>query len=709
MEGVQQTSPLNELADLYGIGTAYYDVQGVLRQASAEVLLAGLQAMGAPVRTDGDVTDAIHKRRLALWKRPLEPVHVCWDGSPPPLQVRLPTHDEGGHLHASLALENGAQRNLHWRVSDLTTVASADLDGARFVAKNLPLPSPLPLGYHRLILESPCGPVETLLISAPRKGHLQCGGPEARMWGAFLPLYSLHTQRSWGSGDLSDLHELMEWTAGLGGNIVATLPLLAAFLDEPCEPSPYAPASRMFWNGFCLDPTKAAEISQCPQAQALLESGDFRAELDALRALPTVDYRRQMQLKRLVLQEMARCCYSGASGRLEAITSYVQAHPLLKDYARFRAACERQHSGWPAWPSPLRDGALPPADYDVEAEQYHIYVQWLADEQIQQISLRAKEKGVKLYFDLALGAHPDSYDVWRERESFAVGVSAGAPPDPFFSEGQDWGFPPLHPERIREQGYRYYIACLRHQMKHAGVLRIDHVMGFHRLFWIPRGFKARDGVYVRYHPEEFYAILTLESTRNKTMIVGEDLGTVPEEVRPAMAEHSLHRTYVLQFALNADPANPVAPVSEEMAAAVNTHDLPSFAAFWQGHDLQERVDMGLLAPGAAETERQQREAVKRAVVQWLQGRHPSIGRPDDMQGILCGLLSFLAASPAHIVLVNLEDLWMETRRQNMPGTHGVGSLNWRRKAAYSLESFSRMPDVVDILSRVNYQRKKEIE
>ncbi|MDO8491072.1 MAG: 4-alpha-glucanotransferase [Dehalococcoidia bacterium] len=709
MEGTL-ADPLDELAGLYGIDTAYHDVECRLHRASEQALLAVLRAMGAPVNGPLDAAAAIRERRMALWERPLAPVCVSWDGYPPSLQVRLPASSDGGSLHGSLVLENGEQRTLNWRIADLTVVASDEIEGTRYLAKQLPLPAPLPLGYHRLILDSsPAagGPVESLVLAAPRKGYLPCEGSEARMWGAFLPLYSLYTRRSWGAGDFSDLEAMSEWIAGLGGKVVATLPLLAAFLDEPFEPSPYAPASRLFWNEMYLDATRAPELANCPQAQALLASPGFQTEIETLRKSPHVDYRRQMALKRQVLEALARCCYSGASGRLADLHRFLREHPQMEDYAGFRAACEEQHAPWPAWPSPLREGVLREGDYDDEAKRYHAYVQWLAHEQLQAISLKAREKGTKLYFDLALGAHPDSYDVWRERDSFALGVSAGAPPDPFFSEGQDWGFPPLHPERIREQGYRYYIACLRHQMKYAGVLRIDHVMGFHRLFWVPRGLKATDGVYVRYRPEEFYAILTLESSRNKVMMVGEDLGTVPAEVRPAMAEHGLHRTYVVQFALSADHAHAIAPISEDMAAAVDTHDLPSFAAFWQGQDIQERVAMGLLGEVAAAKEREGREAVKRALIEFLQRRPPAIGPPDDIQGVLGGLLSFLGASSAHIVLVNLEDLWLETGRQNMPGTHGDKYLNWRRKARYPFETFSQMLPVVDILRRVNFQRKRD--
>ena len=251
----------------------------------------------------------------------------------------------------------------------------------------------------------------------------------------------------------------------------------------------------------------------------------------------------------------------------------------MEDYARFRAAGERQHAPWPAWPAPLRDGVIKEGDYDEEAMRYHLYVQWLAHQQLQSLSQKAREKGVRLYFDLPLGVHPDGYDVWREPNLFVLGASAGAPPDAFFAKGQDWGLPPLHPERLREQGYRYYIACVRHLLQMAGILRIDHVMGFHRLFFVPRGMKANQGVYVRYRAEEFYALLALEAHHHQAIIVGEDLGTVPPEVRPAMERHGLHRTYVAQFSLTPDARQALLPPSSNMVASLNTHDTPTFAGF----------------------------------------------------------------------------------------------------------------------------------
>jgi 4-alpha-glucanotransferase len=574
-----------------------------------------------------------------------------------------------------------------------------EVEGVHYLTKRLSTPAQLAWGYHRLTLECGGDAVESLLLSAPVRAYEPPGGLQAKTWGVFVPLYALHSQRSWGAGDFSDLEALTEWVTGLGGGMVATLPLLAGFLDEPFEPGPYSPASRLFWNEFYLDISRIPELPGCAAAQALLSSADFQQALKELRSAPLVDYHRQMALKRRVLQELACSFFAKTSGRSEAFRRFLAAHPNAEDYARFRAVGERRRVPWPAWPAPLRDGVIRASDYDEAVQRYHLYVQWQADEQLQALAAKAKAAGPGFYLDLPLGVNPDSYDLWRERDAFASGIAVGAPPDPFFAKGQNWGFPPLHPERIREQGYRHVIAYLRHHLRLAGVLRIDHIMGFHRLFWIAQGLEAREGVYVQYPSEELYAVFGLESHRQRVLMVGEDLGTVPGELRPDMARHNFRRMYVLQFELQPNEHNALNAVHDRCVASVNTHDTPTFGAFRQGLDIQDRVLLGALEPSAAESERRNRQALVDALVATLrnQGRLPSSAEP---LAVLKSCLAYLGSGPAQLVLANLEDLWLETQPQNVPGTWRERP-NWRRKARFSLEAVRQMPEVLDVLNEVN--------
>jgi 4-alpha-glucanotransferase len=320
---------------------------------------------------------------------------------------------------------------------------------------------------------------------------------------------------------------------------------------------------------------------------------------------------------------------------------------------------------------------------------------------LHAIAGKAREMGPGFYLDLPLGVNPDSYDVWREKDAFANGVAAGAPPDPFFATGQNWGFAPLHPERIRTQGYRYVTSYVRHHLGLAGILRIDHMMGLHRLFWIPKGMEARDGIYVKYNSEEFYAVFTLESHRHKSMLVGEDLGTVPPEVPPAMARHNVHRMYVLQYSLQPWADNAMQPVFEGCVASANTHDMPPFAAFWRGLDIEDRIDLGILTRDSAGEEHRQRQALLGSLVQYLrnQGR---LGHEFNELDVLRACLLHMCSGQAFVVLATLEDLWGETLPQNVPGTWKERN-NWRRKAAHSLEAIRQMPHAVDTLRAMDHQ------
>ncbi len=673
---------LHQLARLYGAQSAYRDLEGRGRTASIPALLAVLGSLGAPVAEQADVPAALRARRQELWRRCTEPVAVAWDGASTGLELRLPAGQAGRRAAARLELENGGARRWAFYPDQLPATGTTTVEGQVYAARRLTLPGGLPPGYHRLRLELPAGTFETTVIAAPRQAHAYPIKAGERIWGVFIPLYALRSRHSWAAGDLSDLKALLDWVRELGGGVVGTLPLLSAFLDEPFDPSPYAPASRLFWNEFFLDVTRVPELADCRPAQELLESPAFREELAVLQAAPLVDYRRGMAVKRRLLEELAHHFFAADSARRAAMQHWVTRHPQARDYARFRAVTERRRAGWPAWPGRMRDGQLQEGDYDPQAEYYHLYVQWLADAQLQSLADQARGHGPGLYLDLPLGVHGAGYDVWRERAAFALDASAGAPPDPFFSGGQDWGFPPLHPERIRTQAYRYHIAALRHHVRCAGLLRIDHIMGWHRLFWIPRGLEAQDGVYVRYRAEEFWAVLTLESQRHRTLIVGEDLGTVPREVRSAMDHHRVDRMYVLPFELGGDRQEPLNAVPKDSLAALNTHDMPPFAAYWRGMDDGRRAALSEYL--------------------WRKGWLDTM--TDDPQAVLRACLAFLGASRARVVMASLEDLWLETKPQNCPGTY-TEYPNWRRKAHHPFDVFTRLPGVRETLRELNRLRR----
>ena len=336
-----------------------------------------------------------------------------------------------------------------------------------------------------------------------------------------------------------------------------------------------------------------------------------------------------------------------------------------KDYATFRAEREGKHSA-----------------------RYHQYVQYRMAQQMRALA------GPELYLDFPIGVNGGGYDVWRYPESFAKAVSVGAPPDAFFTKGQNWGFPPLDPDGMRANGYEYFRAAIRHHASHAGILRLDHVMGLHRLFWIPDGAEPKDGVYVRYRDEELFAIVALESQLHDCAIVGEDLGTVPEYVPRAMKRYGFRRMFVVQY--EAKPEDEVlTDPPATCVASVNTHDMPPFAAFWRGLDIDDRVQQDLLDEEGGRKERETRAKLRDAICERL-----DIHEKDEL-AVLEGVLTFLAASDAEVVLVNLEDLWLETGPQNVPG---VPERSWQQRFRLSLQQARADATVQRLLKAVSGAR-----
>jgi 4-alpha-glucanotransferase len=727
---------------------------GRRQTAAPDVLLLVLRALGAAVERLPDAPAAVRARRQALWARGVEPVVVAWEGAAGRVKVRRPAARADTPLICRLRLESGDVQTWTAAASTLETLGSRDVEGVRYVAQALNLPRVLPLGYHRLTIFAPGLRHEATVMAAPRRAY----DPPGRRWGLFCPVHALQTDRSPGSGDLTDLETLITWVGAHGGDVAGTLPLLAAFLDAPCEPSPYVPASRLFWNELYVDPARAPEFAGCPAAQALLESPDYRAERAALRAAPLVDYPRQAEAQRRVLAALADCFWAGRGPDGTAFRRFLANHPRLEEYARFRAVCAQHGGPWPDWPAAVRDGNLPEGSYDDAVRQYHVYAQWLAHQQLDALVATSAAAGVSLYLDLPLGVHAGGYDTWRERALFADGVAGGAPPDAFFNWGQNWGFPPPHPDAARAQGHAYFVASVRHLLGRARVLRVDHIIGLHRLFWIPRGCEAREGVYVRYPAEEMYAVLNLESHRHRALIVGEDLGLVPAAVRAGMQAHGISGMYVGPFEVAADPSDGLAPVPEAALAGLNTHDLPPFAAWWQGLDLADRHALGLLDGRQLNDERGERGRRKSTLVGALENAGwldrsaramvaalPANRQPTDWPEVACGAtgagdaetpsaataeparatagavvnpvappdprplvlrawLAQLAASPARIVLINVEDLWLETAPQNVPGTWRERP-NWRRKVRHPLATWDEQPGLRATLESVDHLRR----
>ena len=632
-------TPLGRLARLYGVQTSYIGLGKKRKDASPEALLSVLAALGAPVRKMDDVPKALETKEKEL-KFGVQPVVVAWDG-------RL------------------------------------DRKTARKFGK---LPKDLPAGYYTSN--------ETLIISAPTRAYFPFVEPT---WGVFAPVYALHSKRSKGIGDLSDFSSIVNWMASLGGNVTATLPLLANFMEEPFEPSPYSPASRIFWNELYADPERTAEFNDSVEARKSLAAPCPDSEL--------VDYRAVMTHRRAVIEALSKTFFAQHDGgRHEAFETFLRSNPQLDDYARFRAVTDRRRAGWNQWPERMRGGDIQPSDYDEEAWRYHMYAQWIVQEQLQRLSDQTKGAGGTLYLDLPLGLHVDSYDTWRFPDFFVKGMSGGAPPDIVFTTGQNWSLPPMNPQKMRENRYAYTIAYIRNHLKYASLLRIDHVMGLHRFFWIPEGMPTSEGVYVEYPAEELYAILSVESHRNKAGIVGENLGNVAPIVNTSMRRHNIQQMYVAQYQLSdSENRNALGRVPANAVASLNTHDMPPYRAFLDGSDIPDKLVLGFVDKQEAIEEENQRARLKKSLVAFLRKRRLlSRPRPEE---ILRASLLFLGRSKAKVVLVNLEDLWQEVLPQNIPATSRERP-NWRRRLRYSVERILEDPEIERILRGLNNVRCK---
>lgn len=678
---------LKKLASLYGVQTSYIDADGVGRDASRDGLLAVLRSLGAPIDGRRGIATALNACQRAAWNRPVEPVLVAWDGRLPGITLRLPRSEPGRTVRLTIEMERsgaGRVRTHRVRLASLEATASAEVDGTRYVERRVELGATLPAGYHRLRVEVGRRRACSLIISAPRRSA-PSSAARHRDWGLFAPMHALHSKHSWGIGDFRDLGRLTTWAGRNGAGVVGTLPLHPTFLEEAGEISPYAPISRFFLNEIFIALETIPEFRRNRQARRLAAGPAANRIRDRCNRSSLVDYRRALQLKRPVLEELSRSLAVAGTARSGSFRRYLRANPAVVDYARFRAIREREGTDWPAWRGPMRDGRLRAGDADPEVEAYHAYAQWIAHQQLHQVVHDHAAAGVRLYFDLPLGVHAAGYDVFRNRQLFAQGVSVGAPPDSFFTLGQDWGFPPLHPQRLREQQHRYFIETIRHQLRYARLLRVDHVMGLTRLFLVPQGAPATDGVYLRYPEEELYAVLCLEARRARAGIIGEDLGTVPPEVRERMDRHAVKRMFVLPLEIH-HTSPPVPDPPEGCLATLNTHDMPPFASFWRGLDIADRHKLGLLDRAGVARERTNRTGAKNRLSRYLRSLGHLTGRASAGRA-LEACVKLLATSRASLLLLNLEDLWLETRPQNTPGTIDERP-NWRRRLKLSLEELT---------------------
>jgi len=531
--------------------------------------------------------------------------------------------------------------------------AELTLDDGTQIGHVAKVPLDLPYGYHRLILATR----EQLLIVGPGRCHLP---PGLREWGWGVQLASMRSRSSWGIGDLGDLRALAAWTAAQGGGFLAVSPLGAPNPGPQPDASPYYPSTRRF-----LSPVYLC-MADVP---ALEGRGDLSRDGRALNADDRIDRGRSLALKLVALETLWRA----GTVDSEAVAEYRRERGApLERWATFVVLTERFGPGWRSWPKEYQDpdGAAVAAVGRASSDRigFHAWIQYLLDRQIA-----AASAPVRRVADMPVGVDPGGFDAWDWQQQLALGASIGVPPDRFSLAGQNWGLPPFVPHRLRESGYRPFIETIRAQLRHAGGLRVDHVLGLFRLWCMPAAADPSAGAYVRYPTNELLEILAIESHRASALIIGEDLGTVPSGVRRELRSRGMLSTRLALFEVV-----PPERYVRQAFAAVTTHDLPTIAGAWSGSDLEDQVQAGLVADARGLTQ--------------LRGRLVrASGLPADepVDEVVDAIHRRLARSPSMLVSATLEDALRVEQRPNLPGTVSAQRDNWSLPLPMPLEEITR--------------------
>ncbi len=700
------------LARLHGIASDYTDIWGKRHDVADATLVALLAEFGVHAATPEAVEAALRAHESDRWRAILPPVIVVREGDAPwPLRLNLPAALDAAPLAWQLVEENGAHHAGQFAPGELPSPERSEA----FVARTLALPIAVGPGYHRVaIRHADAAVAESLLVVAPPA----CFRPvavqgEGRVWGAVAQVYALRSERNWGIGDFTDLRTVLEQWAHRGAAVVGVNPLHALFPHNPAHASPYSPSSRLFVNVLYIDVEAVEDFRECEAAVNEVFSAPFQARVQKLREVPLVDYPAVAESKLAVLERLHahfRDRHLGAdTARARAFRAFqAERGEHLWRHGLFEAIQEHFHRedpsvwGWPVWPEPYRNPDSQEvkrfAEEHVARVEFYQYLQWQAELQLAQVGRRSYELelGVGLYQDLAVSIDRGGAEAWANQDLYAVTASVGAPPDDFNLAGQNWGLPPLRPERLREVRYEPLIATLRENMRHAGALRIDHVMGLARLYWIPQGKSPADGAYVHYPFADLLGIIALESHRNQCMVIGEDLGTVPDEVRDALSAYGILSYRLLFFERNAE-GDFLAPAQypADALVAASTHDLPTLAGYWEGSDLLLRDQLGLIPVEAQRQSRIVERAQDRArllLAVEREGLLPQgatvnpVSLPNMTPEFVRNLHVYLARTPAKILVVQPEDVLGMREQVNLPATTDEHP-NWRRKLALELERF----------------------
>jgi 4-alpha-glucanotransferase len=724
-------SLLDQLARERGIGDAYYDYRGELKHFSAATKAAILGAMGCDVRDAEAVRRELTLLQARHWAQLLPPVAVLRGGE---LAVTLNVGADqlGATVRWRIQDEAGtASHTGEARLGDLPERERHELDGRPWTARVLALPPALAMGRHVLTAQvDGGGAVDCVLLVAPPR----CFEPDAlvageRLWGVAVQLYTLRSRDNWGIGDFADLEHVVRSCALHGASFVGLNPLHALFPSNPGHFSPYSPSSRHFLNVLYISVPRVPGYDGCPAVRSRVQQPSFAAEIERLRSTERVDYAGVTALKLPLLRQLyehfVQTHLAHRTPPAEAFRKYLdergnalRLHALHDAIAEeLRAQDAERYWGWHVWPESLRDPSQPGvaefARTHVSAVQFHAWLQWVADEQLQAVQRLAAELGmpIGLYGDYAVGVNPAGSETWSDQRVYRLAAGVGAPPDPLALKGQDWGIPPQDPQALLEARYEPFRTLIAANMRHFGALRLDHVMALFRQWWVPAGLGSTDGGYVHYPLDDLMGVLTLESVRSRCLVVGEDLGTVPDEMRRAMPQYGIYHYKVLLFE-KGEGGHFRRPEHYERRAiaTVTTHDLPTLRGYWEGRDLllRDRLD---LFPGDdirrhVYDERSRDRAMLLDALETT-GLRPRVAQhgpdaPFDDE-LARAIQLYLARSASALVVLQIEDLIGMTDPVNVPGTSDEHA-NWQRKITATIEDVFEDEATAELLEDVQFAR-----
>lgn len=670
MANVIEKRLLRKAARYWGIQPDYLNANGESTGSSSQSIKKVLSILsGQNVDDVTSLQQVIYQRYMQKIMNVMEPVHVQKPGEGLRVVAFLPEKMTVDSIRFVIEKEDGKSEVYFFESQASARVYHFENQYyRRYIFRSAKAPIE---GYHHLTLISDGKLLgQTLLICPPEKRT----DHRPKKLGIFTPLYAVRSERNMGIGDLGDLRNLQLHLHKLGCDFVGTLPLLAQDFGPKFDGiSPYSASSKLFWNEAYLDLQEIAR--KYPKLQKVYSHRDLSL-IEELQKSDDVLYSKVIPLKQNLTLQFSKDFFAEYADRDKDFQRFKKEKYLLLEYCQFRS-----HN-------------------DPDQYRYHLFAQYQMERQLKDLKSLAGKKGAEIYLDYPVGTSKDGFDNTYFSDEFISALSVGAPPDMLFRKGQNWGISPLNPLKIRERGYQYLIETLRSHMLLGNIIRLDHVMAFKRLYVIPNDSNAREGVYLRFNPDEMFAVLAIEAQRHGVDIIGENLGTVPESIQRSLKENGFRGMWVFLFEAGESPTTAVQRMSPGNLACLNTHDLVPFQGYLESFDIHKFKELGIYTPKKSRKEIHSREDT---IQKWSRDLNV-----DDPEFLFMKVCELMAAGPADLFLINLEDLWGETKPQNIPGTWHEFP-NWMRKLKFSVEEWSQSSEMNNFINRLAHMRKKRKE